>query len=155
MKNIFVRDVVIRIGTSFCEISSSDGFYVKTKSILLFSVSTGKYIPVFLEDSYHCFNELGMKPFFEDVPHNNIDLMINLLLKKMRKQNHFRHRFQKERITSVLPFALTPDTVESITGKLKSIKVFPTLGTTDLECYNEQYRYRFYDGFFEKTVRVF
>ena len=55
----------------------------------------------------------------------------------------------------VLPFALTPDAVESVTEKLKSIKVFPKFVTTDLEYYSEQYKYRIYDEIFEKTVRVF
>ena len=55
----------------------------------------------------------------------------------------------------VLPFALTPDAVESVTEKLKSIKVFPKLVTTDLEYYSEQYKYRIYDEIFEKTVSVF
>jgi hypothetical protein len=155
MKNIFVRDIVIKIGTSFCEISSSDGFYYKTKSRLLFSLITNKRIPKLWDDSYHCHMAKGIKLFSGDVPHNNIDFMINLLLEEMRKQNHFRHRFQKERITLVLPFALTPDAVESVTEKLKSIKVFPKLVTTDLEYYSEQYKYRIYDEIFEKTVRVF
>ena len=155
MKNIFVRDIVIKIGTSFCEISSSDGFYHKTESRLVFSLMTNKHIPKLWEDSQHCHMAKGIKLFSGDVPHNNIDFMINLLLEEMRKQSHFRHRFQKERIILVLPFAMRPEAVESITEKLKLIKVFPKLVTTDLEYYSEQYKYRIYDEIFEKTVRVF
>ena len=155
MKNIFVRDIVIKIGKSFCEISSSDGFYFRTRSILIFSLKTYKPIPGLWEDYYHCFGVCEMKLFAADVPLNYICFMINLLLEKMKKQNRFRYSFSKKRITLILPFELMPDTVESITEKLKSYNVFLKFVTTDLECYSKQYRYRLYDEIFKNTVRVF
>ena len=96
-----------------------------------------------------------MKLFAADVPLNYICFMINLLLEKMKKQNRFRYSFSKKRITLILPFELMPDTVESITEKLKSYNVFLKFVTTDLECYSKQYRYRLYDEIFKNTVRVF
>ena len=153
---VLTRNVVIEIGSSYCTLTTSDGFELKTKSRVFISLRNLKPLPyLYGEDIHiHSFNIRAVELFSDDTQYHFVDLMINLLLKEMRKQNRFWHFFQKEKITLLLPYSFDQKTVDDIVKKLNQAKIFPCLVTTKLDCYCKMEQERIYDEFFEHNVRV-
>ena len=70
-------------------------------------------------------------------------------------QREFRHHFQREKITLLLPYSFPDEAVKSLVTSLKAEKISLHIVTTDLEIFQKIEQQRFYEKVFNQAVRVF
>ena len=135
IKDIFVRNIIINLGTSNCKIFSSDGFYLQTKSKVVYQIhGVRKPIPFLLEESFHMMGVGEHSLFIDGVPFlSEIAFMVKLLLARARIKKRFLRYFQKEKIILLLPYSCCRQAIEQIVAVLKAENISSYLVMTELE----------------------